>query len=181
MAVNKGYLTSNTTNTGDEMYTPKYAVQPLLKYLDKNKVIWCPFDTEDSQFVKVFNDNGYKVIYSHIWEDKDFFKYQPDNYDIIISNPPFSLKDQVIARLYELGKPFMILLPLNSLQGQKRYEYFSKSGGGIQLLSFDKRINYTNQSGKTLTASPFASAYFCRNILPKDLILEKLKNKEDII
>lgn len=28
----------------NENYTPYYAVDPILKYIDKTKTIWCPFD-----------------------------------------------------------------------------------------------------------------------------------------
>ena len=53
---------------GDEQYTPKYGVEVLLPHIQhlKDKIIWCPFDREDSQFVKVLKENGFKVVYSHI-------------------------------------------------------------------------------------------------------------------
>ena len=41
----------------DEFYTPKYAVLPILKYLKSNSKILCPFDTEDSNFVKILKQN----------------------------------------------------------------------------------------------------------------------------
>ena len=93
---------------------------------------------------------------------------------MIISNPPFSLKDKILKRLYELDKPFAILLPLNSLQGKSRYKYFEK---GIQLLSFDQRVGYHNlkHMDVPVEGSPFATAYFCRDVLPRDLIVEKLE------
>ena len=177
MALNKGYLTAKTTKESDEMLTPYYAVEPILKYISKEKIIWMPFDKEWSAFVQTFEDNGYKVIRSHIDDGKDFFNYEPDNYDIIISNPPFSIKDKVLERLYKLNKPFAVLLPLNSLQGKSRYKYFKN---GIQLLSFDERIGYHNLQSmdKAIEGSPFATAYFCRNVLPNDLILEKLHKYE---
>ena len=65
--------------------------------------------------------------------------YEPDRWDIIVSNPPFSLKNKVLERLYLFNKPFAILLPLNSLQGKARYKYFIQ---GIQILSFDARVSY---------------------------------------
>lgn len=37
----------------DEFYTPTYAILPMLKYLRKGSNILCPFDTEESNFVKV--------------------------------------------------------------------------------------------------------------------------------
>lgn len=91
-----------------------------------------------------------------------------------MSNPPFSIKDKVLNRLYSFNKPFAILLPLNSLQGKSRNKYFS--GGGVQLLSFDARVCYHNKEhmDKVVKGSPFATAYFCKDILPNDLIIEKL-------
>ena len=98
--------------------------------------------------------------------------------DVIVSNPPFSLKDKVLDRLYSFNKPFAILLPLNSLQGKTRYKYFCR--GGVQILSFDARICYhdKNHMDTVVNGSPFASAYFYRNLLPKDLIIERLEPYE---
>ena len=33
MPTNIGYLTAKTDKASDEVYTPKYAIQPLIKYL----------------------------------------------------------------------------------------------------------------------------------------------------
>lgn len=90
-----------------------------------------------------------------------------------MSNPPFSLKDKVLERLYSFGKPFAILLPLNSLQGKTRFKYFKQ---GVQILSFDARVCYHNKEHmeNVIKGSPFATAYFCKDLLPKDLIIEKL-------
>lgn len=145
-----------------------------MKYIKKDKKIWCPFDKEWSAFYQEFKQNGYNVIRSHIDEGKDFFFYEPDDYDIIVSNPPFSIKDKILERLYELNKPFAILLPMNSLQGISRYKYFKH---GIQMLAFDQRIGFHNQNSMDvpIEGSPFATAYFCKDILPKDLIVEHLE------
>lgn len=66
---------------------------------------------------------------------------------------------------------------MNSLQGKSRYSLFKN---GIQLLSFDQRIGFHNidNMDSPIEGSPFASAYFCRNILPKDLIIEELNKYE---
>lgn len=72
LALNKGYLTAKTDKASDEVYTPAYAVKPLIKYLDAHFhpahtiTIWCPFDQEDSEYVKIFKAEGYKVIATHI-------------------------------------------------------------------------------------------------------------------
>ena len=51
----------------DECYTPDYGVKPIIKYIPKKAVVWCPFDTEESEFVKQIRAAGHKVIASHIW------------------------------------------------------------------------------------------------------------------
>src|SRR5574344_1512950 len=100
MAINKEYLTAKTDKASDEVYTPDYAVKPILKFLKPGSVIWCPFDTEDSEYVKIFKEAGYKVIYSHIDNGQNFFEFEPkEDYDVIISNPPFSIKDAILNRL----------------------------------------------------------------------------------
>ena len=45
----------------NECYTPRYGVLPILKYIPKGQTVWCPFDREDSEFVKVFKEKGIKV------------------------------------------------------------------------------------------------------------------------
>ena len=120
---------------------------------------------------------GWRVTRSSIEEGQDFFEYQPPEYDCIVSNPPFTKKDEVIKRLYELGKPFAILLPLAALQGADRYKYFEN---GIQILAFDKRIAFHSpQDMKEYKKGvSFSTVYFCRGILPRDLILERLTEYE---
>ena len=175
MPLNIGYLSSDKTD--NELYTPFYAVDPIIKYLPKDKIIWCPFDEEWSAFYTRLKELGYKTIRSSLKDGQDFFKFEPSSWDIIISNPPFSIKDKVIERLYSFNKPFAVLLPLNSLQGKTRYKYFKQ---GIQLLSFDSRICYHNPNSMKIVikGTPFASAYFCKDLLPRDLIVEKLVTYE---
>lgn len=108
----------------DERYTPPCLVEVIVKYIPKNKIVWCPFDTEDSEFVRVLRENKIKVVNSHIWEGKDFFSYEPKKWDLIISNPPFSCKLKVLERLYNFGKPFAILMGLPVLNYQEIGEFF---------------------------------------------------------
>lgn len=172
MALNIGYLQADKEN--NELYTPHYAVDPILKYVPKDKIIWCPFDEEWSAFYKRLKEEGYNVVRSSLKDGYDFFTYEPDKWDIIISNPPFSSKDKVLERLYSFKKPFAILLPLNSLQGKTRFKFFKQ---GIQLLSFDSRISFHKPDSMdvVIKGSPFATAYFCKDLLPRDLIVEELK------
>lgn len=163
------WLNSKAFNTQDEYYTPPILVKPILKYLKPKSVVWCPFDTKDSEFVIQLNNAGHKVIYSHIWNGQDFFDYYPKkDFDYIISNPPFSKKLEVFKRLYEINKPFAMVCGLTILNYQEIGEFFI--GKDLQLLIVDKKVSF---NGKTAS---FNNSYFCHNILPKDIIFEHLKH-----
>lgn len=175
MALNIGYLTAKTDKKSDEVYTPRFAVLPIIKYLKQKgyKKIWCPFDTLDSNYFTTLNAHDFDVIVSHIDTGENFFEYEPtEDYDCIVSNPPFSIKDAILKRLQELNKPYAILLPIPALQGQKRFEYLVDK----QALIFDKRINYFKdlETKEVQKGISFGSFYLCNKVLPKDLIFEKL-------
>ena len=77
-------------NDSDEWYTLPALVEVVQPFIKPNQVIWCPFDTSESAFVKVLSKTN-QVIYSHIKTGQDFFSYEPTtHYDVIVSNPPFS-------------------------------------------------------------------------------------------
>lgn len=154
----------------DEQYTPKILVKPILPYAKKFKTIWCPFDTENSEFVIALKKQGHKVIHSHIAEGKDFFEYTPKKFDAVISNPPFSEKLRVLERLYELDKPFALILGLPILNYQEIGEFFYNKGSDLQLLIVDKKVSF---NGNT---SSFNNSYFCRNFLPQQIIFAHLKH-----
>lgn len=64
-------------SNNDEFYTPEYAIEPILKYLKPNSLIWCPFDTEDSNYYKVLTKQGHRVIATHLDMGVDFFAVNP--------------------------------------------------------------------------------------------------------
>lgn len=84
--------------SSDEQYTPAYAVAPIIKYIPGNKIVWCPFDTEHSEYVLALKAAGIRVVHSHILTGEDFFVYEPEEWDLIVSNPPFSIKQKVVER-----------------------------------------------------------------------------------
>lgn len=141
-------------------------------YSKGNNVIWCPFDTEGSEYVKTLKGNGYNVVYSHINNGKDFYKYEPDNWDILVSNPPFTGKRKIVERALSFNKPFALLLPLTWLNDSASKQLFKDKD--LQLLMFDKRIKFIN-NGKIENKITFSSAYYCWNLLPKQIIMKELK------
>lgn len=161
----------------DEFYTPFYAVEAIIEYLPKDKIYWLPFDKEWSAFTQVLKSNDIKYEISHIDNNEDFFTYEPKNWDIILSNPPFSIKDKILERAYSFNKPFLLLLPVESLQGVKRFDLFQENG--LQLIVFDQRITYHENPFSDFSKTiMFGSAYFCHNILKENLIFKKLNKFE---
>lgn len=159
----------------DECYTPTYAVQPILKYIPKDWVVWCPCDTDDSQFVKLIRANGNKVIHSHISNGYDFFYYQPDEcWDCIITNTPFTNKRAYFERALDLGKPFALLMTLTIFNDKYPMWSFKERNRQPQLLKFDKRIEFEQLGGKESNKITFQSGYVCCDFLPKDFIIEEL-------
>ncbi len=154
----------------DELYTPEYAIKPLLKYLPKNKIIWECTDFGSSNITKVLKESGFNVISTHK-KDFDFLKDIPDfEFDIIITNPPYSLKDEFLRRCYEYKKPFSLLLPITSLEGIERGKMFRENS--VELLVLDRRCNFIYNNAKK--SNWFNTSWFCWNILPRQLIFEEL-------
>lgn len=158
-------------SSSDEQYTPAYAVAPIVKYIPRNKIVWCPFDTENSEFVLALEAAGIKVVYSHICTGEDFFKYEPKKWDLIVSNPPFSIKQRIVERCLELGKPFALLLSNLWLNSSAPVRLFKEKD--MQMLLFDRRIQFTEKN-----AAYFGSSYFCYKILPKQIVFENLSQSK---
>jgi len=144
----------------DDFQTPKEALFPLIPYLKKEWIIWeCACGT--GNLVNGLKEFGFEVIGTDIKIGYDFLKWQPENYDCIITNPPYSLKQEFLKRCYQLKKPFALLLPLTTFETPKRQSFFKKYG--VQVIFFDKRINFYTPSGVG-SGSWFASAWFTNNL-----------------
>ena len=167
----------------DEWYSPAEAVIPIVKYIKPGSIIWCPFDKAHSNYVDVFTDLGFTVIHSHIEDGCDFFDYEPKEYDYIISNPPFSLKDKIFERLFKLNKPFAMIMNSNGIyDSAKRWGLFSSHSHSHSLMYIKGRINYMEVQGEYLRSSPpFQSCYVCYKMSDKGLLFEERGTKDDIL
>ena len=161
----------------DEFYTPVYAVKPILEYIKPNSVIWCPFDKEESNFVKLLKGCGHKVINTHIDEGNNFFDTEIEC-DYIISNPPYSLKTEVLDRLFTLGKPFAMLLGVVGIfESQKRFDLFKNNK--FEVMYFNRRVSYFKDYNdqKPSLNPPFSSVYICSGVLPEAIVFKEINKK----
>ena len=165
------------TNKNDEFYTPEYAIEPIIKYLKLNSIIWCPFDTEESNFVKILKNSGHKVVFTHINNGEDFFNINVEC-DYVISNPPYSMKGEVLDRLFKLNKPFAMLVGVVGIfESKSRFNMFKDND--FEIMYFDKRISYFKdyKEQKPSLNPPFSSVYLCKGILPKQIVFENIIKK----
>ena len=156
----------------DECYTPDYGVDPILEFIPENKIVWCPFDTKESQFVKQISKIN-PVVYSHIEDGKDFFEYEPDKWDIMISNPPFTNKRKYFERALSFNKPFALIMTNTWLNDSAPIDLFHDKD--LQLLMFDMRMQFISPDNRDNSKITFSSSYYCWNFLPKQLIMKKIK------
>ena len=157
-----------SVGNNDECYTPAYGVTPIVKYIPENAVVWCPFDTDESEFVHIISKT-HKVINTHISNGQDFYNYEPDeHWDCIVSNPPFTNKKQIFERALSFEKPFALIMSNTWLNDSAPKYLFSEKD--LQLLMFDKRMRFKGQGNQPT----FSSSYFCWNFLPKQIVMEKL-------
>lgn len=156
----------------DECMTLAYAVKPILKYIPQRAVVWCPFDTEESEFVKQIRKSGRKVIATHINNGQDFYKYEPrEHWDCIVSNPPFTNKRLIFERALSFNKPFALIMSNTWLNDAAPKQLFKEKD--LQLLMFNKRMKFKN-NGEIQDKITFSSSYYCWNFLPKQIIMEEL-------
>lgn len=164
-------------NSGnDEFYTPIYAVRPILKYVPQGSMVWCPFDTSESLFVKQLREHGCQVVYTHISEGKDFFEMPTPDCDYIISNPPYSVKGAVLQRLFQIGKPFAMLVGVVGLfESQERFEMFRDNS--FEIMYLNRRVSYFKDYAeqKPSLNPPFSSVYVCHNMLPDRIVFEEIQ------
>lgn len=164
----------------DECYTPPYVVEAIVPYLPYGRTIWCPFDKDYSPFVQVLQKHGFDVVRSHIDDGQDFYKYEPKHWDLIVSNPPFTGKKDIFKRALSFGKPFALLMTVTWLNDAAPVDVFNRRD--LQLYMFRDRVKYVNPDGSEIgNVINFKSAFFCKGLLPKQIIMEpSAKANQDI-
>lgn len=129
----------------------------------------CPFDTEKSQFVQVLNERGFDVTNSHIFSGTDFFDLDLNGYDAVVSNPPFSKRQEILEKLFQSGIPFAMILNFNGLfDSGRRWELFKNNQ--FELIIPKGRMHFFNDTHDLALSSPnFQSIYVCSGMAGKQI------------
>lgn len=96
--------------------------------------------------------------------------------DYIVSNPPYSCKGEVLQRLFDIGKPFAMLVGVVGLfESQKRFDMFRQND--FEIMYMNRRVAYfkSYEEQKPSLNPPFSSVYVCKGILPKQIVFEEIQ------
>jgi len=164
--------------TYDRCQTPFYAVDPILPYLKPEWVVW-ESAAGEGQIVAKLRVEGFTVLASDILTGTDFFDCSQVRWDVQITNPPYSTKYRWLERSYQLGKPFALLLPLETLGAAKGQRLFKEYG--IEIILLDKRINFKMPNrGYSGSGAQFPTAWFTWGLgIGRDLTYATIQRYED--
>lgn len=157
---------TKTFSKHDGYMTPKYAWENIQHLIPKDKIIW-----------EAFYGNGQSGLYltelgfNTIHRDIDFFENNLG--DIIVSNPPFTKVKEVLKRLKELEKPFIMILPSSKINTS--YVRDNYKNQGLQIIIPRKRIHFDKMvDGEIIqqkSSCNFDCFYYCYKMnFDKDII-----------
>ena len=128
----------------DSFMTPKYVWEHIKDFVGEKYITIYESaygDGESGKYLREIFPN--KTI---IHKDTDYFKREVMEYDLELSNPPFSITKEWLTEAKERGKPFILLLPSSKIN----YQYFRNLFCGekerkIQIIIPKKRIHFVKK------------------------------------
>lgn len=153
-------------HTDDEYNTPRELWENIKEYLPKkDKIVWEAFYGNGNSGT-ILSDIGCTVLQSNV----DFFDDNTtiiEKTDVIVSNIPFSKKKEILKRLKEIDKPFIIIMPASTMFTDYLKDTFRDE---LQIIIPRKRMHF-EKNGVVMKRTSFDSCYFCYKMdLKKDII-----------
>lgn len=150
----------------DEFETPLEVWKMVDEFINKDVLVWDPFYS-NGQSGEHMKSLGWNVRH----EDDDFFNC--DYGDIIVSNPPFSILENVFNRLRTLNKPFILTIPPSKIFNVYFRRIFEDVMSSIQLIIPIGRSKFIRlESDGTEKIQEFDVLFLCyRMNIAKDLTL----------
>jgi hypothetical protein len=186
----KNFSANNATGKrkkSDFYETPYTLTRKFLdvEYFNKNSTV-CEPACGGGAISKVLNE---------YWEDDKITAYDKEtnflwdynDYDYIITNPPFSLAFEFIQKAKQLAKSkFALLLPLSYLHGKKRFdEIYSDRDYGLEKVYVFTRYPMLGEplreDGKYNTGMMVYAWYVWTNGYSGQPTIDWLDNNEDVL
>ena len=149
----------------DDQYNTTPEIWEMISHLiPKDKILFEAFlkDNWSSKSAIILRDMGFNVVGD---PTIDFFNELPE-YDIIVSNPPYSMKKKIFERLAVLDKPFILILPISTIT--KQYVKVLERDK-VQMIIPSKRMQF-EKAGVELSRCWFDTCFLCYKInLERDI------------
>jgi hypothetical protein len=122
----------------DDYETPKEVLQNLLPYIHSYDIIYDPFYCK-GKVIEEWKALGKTCINTK----EDAFNREHPEFDCMVSNIPFSMKEKCVKLALSLKKPFILLMPIDALGSKWIKKYFNDlefiiPNGRLQFLKNDK-------------------------------------------
>ena len=150
----------------DQYFTSKDIWQMIEPFIPKDAVICAPFYSKHSKSPDYLRELGFEVVSENI----DF--HNNNLGDIIVTNPPFSDLKKIMIRLYEINKPFILIVPISKIC----CKYMKLFKNKIQIIIPKSRINFIkcDLNGEIIdqpNKSNFDSIFLCYKMnLSSDIV-----------
>lgn len=158
----KGLMTGKNKN--DLIYTPLNIAKQIIDLYQPSGIILDAF-MGNGAFYNQYPDNVDKD-WCEINNGRDFFDYN-NKVDWIITNPPYSIFDQVLEHSFKIADNIVYLVPFSKV--------FSSMGRIRKIFEFGGIVSIHILSASKCGfpfGFPCAAIYFKRNYKDKTLILE---------
>jgi hypothetical protein len=156
-------IDTGTSSERDRCQTPWYALDPLLPYLPQDRIIW-ESAAGEGYLRDELGKKGYSVVSGDILSGQNFFDITFNSLKPIqVTNPPYSTKYKWLARSYEIGLPFALLMPVDVLGSKTALELFEKHG--IEIIFLKWRVDFKMPSkGWDGHGSQFTTHWFTHGL-----------------
>ena len=162
----------------DDYYTPKWIFERFNHLIPNDKVVWemCLLNSNE-QSKTYLTELGFNVIGDNTCDCLSDTQYEKDC-DMIITNIPFSnpIKTNILKKLVELDKPFMIIMNSTNIHSNYFQEIFE--GKDLYFLYPKQKLYFDKYNGKKLIkpnyenkSTSFYSIIVCYKCIDKNYFI----------
>jgi hypothetical protein len=150
---------NQTHHKNDEFMSTPSTLLPGIPLIPEGERVWEPFFGNGNstrylteQKISVFSE-----------EDKDFFSYTGAPCNVVFTNPPFSIKWEILTKLsgFENLHTVILLLPLRSLSTEKLKNYLLTSPFRLEDVVLLPRATFFDPSAEKEVQYGFGFVWMC--------------------